>query len=262
MVALLREFPDVRMTFNLVPSLLVQLEAFAADRAHDRYLELEPEAGRRADRRRTSTSSSQNFFHAQRQRMIDVYPRYAELLAQRGGTAPTAADRRAAAARLHRRRPARPAGLAEAGVDRPVLSRRRRARPRAGREGPRLHRGRQGDCCATVELELLNTVDPRVPRRGGARADRDLDLAVLSPDPAAAVRHRHLPAHPSRVADAAPAVHASRGCARAAASARSPITSGCSAGGRSGSGRRKGRCPTRWCRSSPPPGSSGWRPTS
>ena len=35
MVALLREFPDVRVTFNLVPSLLVQLEAFAAGRARD-----------------------------------------------------------------------------------------------------------------------------------------------------------------------------------------------------------------------------------
>src|SRR5829696_8245534 len=40
MIALLREFPAVRMTFNLVPSLLVQLEAFAADRARDRFLEL------------------------------------------------------------------------------------------------------------------------------------------------------------------------------------------------------------------------------
>src|SRR5919205_4157251 len=40
MVAILREFPDVKMTFNLVPSLLVQLEAFAADRARDRHLEL------------------------------------------------------------------------------------------------------------------------------------------------------------------------------------------------------------------------------
>ena len=29
MVALLREFPGRRVTFNLVPSLLVQLEAFA-----------------------------------------------------------------------------------------------------------------------------------------------------------------------------------------------------------------------------------------
>src|SRR6187200_903455 len=40
MVALLREFPAVRVTFNLVPSLLVQLEAFAANRARDRYLDL------------------------------------------------------------------------------------------------------------------------------------------------------------------------------------------------------------------------------
>ena len=36
MVALLREVPGIRMTFNLVPSLLVQLQAFAEDRAHGR----------------------------------------------------------------------------------------------------------------------------------------------------------------------------------------------------------------------------------
>ena len=40
MVALMREFPQVRVTFNLVPSLLVQLEAFARDEAHDRHLAL------------------------------------------------------------------------------------------------------------------------------------------------------------------------------------------------------------------------------
>src|SRR5438552_18087531 len=40
MVAILREFPAVRMTFNLVPSLLVQLEAFAENRGRDRFLEL------------------------------------------------------------------------------------------------------------------------------------------------------------------------------------------------------------------------------
>ena len=40
MVAVLREFPRVKMTFNLVPSLLVQFEAFAEDRARDRFLEL------------------------------------------------------------------------------------------------------------------------------------------------------------------------------------------------------------------------------
>ena len=40
MVALVRDFPSIRMTFNLVPSLLVQLEAFAANRARDRYLDV------------------------------------------------------------------------------------------------------------------------------------------------------------------------------------------------------------------------------
>src|SRR5260221_11036808 len=64
MVALLREFPDVRVTFNLVPSLLVQLEAFAADRAHDRFLELSLKPA-------NDLSGSgivfilENFFHAQ-----------------------------------------------------------------------------------------------------------------------------------------------------------------------------------------------------
>jgi alpha-amylase/alpha-mannosidase (GH57 family) len=92
MVALLREFPSVRMTFNLVPSLLVQLEAFAGNRAHDRYLEvgMKPAEELNEDDVRFIVS---NFFHAQRQRMIDIYPRYAELLTLRGGDARTASRR-------------------------------------------------------------------------------------------------------------------------------------------------------------------------
>ncbi len=83
MVAMLEEFPDVRLTFNLVPSLLVQLESFAAGDAYDRFLELgmrPADALLHEDVRFMLT----NFFHAQRQRMIDVYPRYAELLSLRG----------------------------------------------------------------------------------------------------------------------------------------------------------------------------------
>ena len=98
MAALLGEFPEVRVTFNLVPSLLTQLEAFAADRAHDRYLEtgLKPaDALTEEDR----AFIIQNFFHAQRRRMIEVYPRYAELLARRGPVV-TAADAYAAARRF------------------------------------------------------------------------------------------------------------------------------------------------------------------
>jgi len=99
MVALLREFPDVKLTFNLVPSLLVQLQAFAEDRARDRYLQLSLKPADELDYRDVDFIL-ENFFHAQRQHMIDVYPRYAELLARRGGASPTAEDRRIAAARF------------------------------------------------------------------------------------------------------------------------------------------------------------------
>src|SRR6187431_2450587 len=95
MVALLREFPAVRMTFNLVPSLLVQLEAFAAGRARDRFLDLSLKPADALGAEEIDFILD-NFFHAQRQHMIDVYPRYGELLARRGG-AVGALERRAAA---------------------------------------------------------------------------------------------------------------------------------------------------------------------
>lgn len=99
MVALLREFPTVRLTFNLVPSLLVQLEAFAADRANDRFLEvgLKPATALTED---DIAFILQNFFHAHRPRMIDVHPRYAELLGRRGSQGSTSNDIGAAARRF------------------------------------------------------------------------------------------------------------------------------------------------------------------
>jgi alpha-amylase/alpha-mannosidase (GH57 family) len=83
MAALLREFPGVRVTFNLVPSLLVQLEAFAGDRARDRYLELSLKPAEELSEPDIAFVLD-NFFHAQRHRMIYVYPRYRELLEKRG----------------------------------------------------------------------------------------------------------------------------------------------------------------------------------
>src|SRR5687767_7922804 len=82
MVALLREFPTVRMTFNLVPSMLVQLEAFAREEARDRHLEM----GLKAADKLTDEERGfcvENFFHAHAPRMIAPFPRYAELLAKR-----------------------------------------------------------------------------------------------------------------------------------------------------------------------------------
>src|SRR5919107_6354828 len=63
MAALLREFPSVKVTFNLVPSLLVQLEAFARDEARDRHLDigLKPAETLTADERAFAVA---NFFHA------------------------------------------------------------------------------------------------------------------------------------------------------------------------------------------------------
>jgi alpha-amylase/alpha-mannosidase (GH57 family) len=99
MVALVREFPNVKVTFNLVPSLLVQLEAFAADRARDRFLDLSLKPA--SDLTEPDVDFIlENFFHAQRERMIEIYPRYADLLARRGGSLQTPADRRAAARRF------------------------------------------------------------------------------------------------------------------------------------------------------------------
>ena len=82
MAALLEEFPGVRVTFNLVPSLLVQLEAFARDEARDRHLEIgmKPAEALTGDERAFAVA---NFFHAHGPRMIAPYPRYAELLARR-----------------------------------------------------------------------------------------------------------------------------------------------------------------------------------
>jgi alpha-amylase/alpha-mannosidase (GH57 family) len=82
MVALLREFPPVRVTFNLVPSMLVQLDAFARDEARDRHLEigLKPAEALTEEERAFAVA---NFFHAHGPRMIAPYPRYAELAARR-----------------------------------------------------------------------------------------------------------------------------------------------------------------------------------
>jgi alpha-amylase/alpha-mannosidase (GH57 family) len=78
MVNMLKEFPGVHVTFNLVPSLLVQVQAFAEDRARDRHLEigLKPAAELGRDE---ATWLIANGFHAPYARMIAPYPRYSDL---------------------------------------------------------------------------------------------------------------------------------------------------------------------------------------
>lgn len=82
MALLLDEFPDIRQTFNVVPSLLEQIEEYADGRLSDRFLrlslkkvkELAPEE---KDFIRT------HFFSADLNRIISVHPRYYELFLHR-----------------------------------------------------------------------------------------------------------------------------------------------------------------------------------
>ena len=239
-----RSFPTSGSTFNLVPSLLVQLEAFAEDQAHDRYLELGLEAGRRADPGRYRVHPAELLSRAAPadDRPLSALRRAAGAAGQCHGGA---ADLDAAVAPLHDRRPPRSAGLAEAGLDRPVyLDWRSRGCGRSSKRGatsPRTTRR----VLRAIELELLNAVIPAYRRACGRGPDRNLDLTLLPPDSAAAVRHGRLQAHAPAVGDAAAPLRAPRGCRASNSNGRPPVTSGCSAGGRSGCGRPKGRCRTR-----------------
>jgi alpha-amylase/alpha-mannosidase (GH57 family) len=78
MVKVLEDFPQVKQTFNLVPSMLVQLDEYARGVAVDPFL--------RCANKDTATLSDgerefilRYFFQANVQRMIYRYPRYAEL---------------------------------------------------------------------------------------------------------------------------------------------------------------------------------------
>jgi alpha-amylase/alpha-mannosidase (GH57 family) len=83
MAAVLEGFPAVRQTFNLVPSLLDQIEDYAAG-AIDPFLEqtLRPAADLSAEEKQFLL---EHFFMAHPETMILVHPRYRELLHKRGG---------------------------------------------------------------------------------------------------------------------------------------------------------------------------------
>ena len=83
MAALLDDYPSIKANFNLVPSLLAQLDDYASGNAQDKFLEL--------TLKKTADLSFeehqfilQNFFMAHWAHMIDPYPRYRELLEKRG----------------------------------------------------------------------------------------------------------------------------------------------------------------------------------
>jgi alpha-amylase/alpha-mannosidase (GH57 family) len=83
MVEILDEFPKVRQTFNLVPSMIAQIEEYAAGAASDPFLECAVIPAE------DLTESQRIFmrrylFQANVERMIHRYPRYRELYDSRG----------------------------------------------------------------------------------------------------------------------------------------------------------------------------------
>lgn len=78
MVAELRPFPSVHVTFNLVPSLVVQLEDYAHDRAREESFDVAFKAAAelsRAERERLLHYA----FQVNRENLLNRYPRFREL---------------------------------------------------------------------------------------------------------------------------------------------------------------------------------------
>ena len=54
---ILEEFPEIRQTFNLVPSMMVQVEEYARGEANDPFLDAALKPAERSDRRKSRLSS-------------------------------------------------------------------------------------------------------------------------------------------------------------------------------------------------------------
>jgi len=83
MAAILDEFPQIHQTFNLVPSLIKQLNDYASGKADDKYINLTSKPASELTMEDKSFIL-QNFFQANTDNMIKPLPRYAELLRKRG----------------------------------------------------------------------------------------------------------------------------------------------------------------------------------
>ncbi len=79
---LLEDFPEIHQTFNFVPCLLDQLKDYAENYAVDRFWKLS-ELPAEDLTEEDKLSILDNFFSANNQSMISVYPRYKELLKKR-----------------------------------------------------------------------------------------------------------------------------------------------------------------------------------
>ncbi len=83
MVRILKDFKNVKMTFNLVPSLLEQIIDYAHNDAKDNLLTLSSKPPQQLSESEKITVVTK-FFMAHIDNMIKIYPRYKELFEKRG----------------------------------------------------------------------------------------------------------------------------------------------------------------------------------
>ena len=82
LVLLLERYPKLHQTVNLAPSLILQIEDYVAGKAFDPYLALLLHPTRTLNPKQ-HRYILEHFFDANRHRMIEPHPRYAELYGQR-----------------------------------------------------------------------------------------------------------------------------------------------------------------------------------
>ena len=83
MVEILTDFPDIKQTFNLTPSLLEQIQGYTENGAVDRHLEITLKRASELNMEEKFFMLD-NFFLANWDNMIKPFPRYYELLVKRG----------------------------------------------------------------------------------------------------------------------------------------------------------------------------------
>lgn len=82
MVAMLEKYPKIHQTFNLVPSLIEQIEDYAGKRSKDKFLELSYRPAAELNSQEKEFIFN-NFFKINPEKCIAVHPRYYELYSKK-----------------------------------------------------------------------------------------------------------------------------------------------------------------------------------
>ena len=204
----LLEFPEMRCTINLVPSLLRAAAGLHRARRQRPLPRRVAHPGRRPERGGLPVPA-RPLLHGQPEHMIRPFPRYAELYQRRGAGSNTAAE----ALRRFSERDLRDLQvLVQPRLDPSAGLRARRRPARPARQGPALHRGRQGLRCSTSTSGDPARDPAAAPAAGRARPGRADHDAVLPSDPAAAARQEAGPRGDAGRQAAALHRRLSRGC--------------------------------------------------